>query len=137
MANALVRLVFVKNQQGGMSLVIDGHKFVIKSRREEGVLDLLKRRQDIRLEGEWTETSAGEQFQLIDEGEKNRMLVFATQTNLEHLCNARTIYADGTFYTCPGLFFQLYTWHCFIDGQMYPLMFAFLPGKYEETYETV
>ena len=235
MANAQVRLDFVKNQRGGMSLVIDGHKFVIKSRREErvywtcsnracpsrvttreGILvrhnahhihepdnfhietdDVMqkmrkrcrkettpiptiykeevsalrnrdwneqsvelvkriktfegcksqfyrerskdrpvlpKRRQDIRLEGEWTETSAGEQFLLIDEGEENRMLVFATQTNLEHLCNARTIYADGTFYTCPGLFYQLYTWHCFIDGQMYPLMFAFLPGKSEETY---
>ena len=199
MANAQVRLDFVKNQRGGMSLVIDGHKFVIKSRREErvywtcsnracpsrvttreGILvrhnahhihepdnfhietdDVMqkmrkrcrkettpiptiykeevsalrnrdwneqsvelvkriqtfegcksqlyrerskdrpvlpKRRQDIRLEGEWTETSAGEQFLLIDEGEENRMLVFATQTNLEHLCNARTIYVKACFF---------------------------------------
>ena len=37
MANAQVRLDFVKNQRGGMSLDIDGHTFVIKSRREERV----------------------------------------------------------------------------------------------------
>lgn len=91
---------------------------------------------NIQLEGEWTQTTAGGEFLQINIDENNKMLVFATRTGLQHLCAANTIYADGTFYTCPSLFHQLFTLHGFIDGEMYPLVFAFLPGKSTDVYVT-
>ncbi|WAR15649.1 hypothetical protein MAR_005754, partial [Mya arenaria] len=89
---------------------------------------------NIQLEGEWTQTTAGGEFLQINIDETNKMLVVATRTGLQHLCAANTIYADGTFYTCPSLCHQLFTLHGFIDGEMYPLVFAFLPGKSTDVY---
>lgn len=57
------------------------------------------------------------------------MLIFSTQKNLTHLAAADIIYGDGTFYSCPSLFFQLYTFHAMVDGVMYPLVHSSLPAK--------
>ncbi|XP_071176225.1 uncharacterized protein [Mytilus edulis] len=62
------------------------------------------------------------------------MLVFSTQENLYHLAAADTIYCDGTFYVCPTLFYQLYTFHAKVDGTMFPLVYCFLPGKDQQMY---
>jgi len=56
-------------------------------------------------------------------------MVFGTADNLRHISNSDTIFADGTFYANPILFKQLYTIHAFIEGEMFPLVFAFLPEK--------
>ncbi|XP_060082120.1 uncharacterized protein LOC132561410 [Ylistrum balloti] len=77
---------------------------------------------DITLENEWTLTNTGDQFVLFDDNRDNtRILAFATTSNLEILSTATTLYCDGTFYTCPRFFSQLYTNHAMIDNQMYPL----------------
>ncbi|KAK3090045.1 hypothetical protein FSP39_008796 [Pinctada imbricata] len=65
---------------------------------------------------------------------QDRLLIFATRQSLAHLTSAETIYAGGTFYACPSLFKQLYTIHAFVDGAMYPLVYALLPGKSEAIY---
>ncbi|XP_060064009.1 uncharacterized protein LOC132544427 [Ylistrum balloti] len=96
--------------------------------------NLPKTRQEILLEGKWRETSVGEQFLLFDEGEEQRMIAFATTENLRMLSNADAVFCDGTFYTCPGLFTQLYTIHAMEDGVMYPLIFVLLPGKSQLIY---
>jgi len=93
-----------------------------------------KTRQDINLEGEWTQTTSDEKFLLIDDGNEERMLVFATRQNLEHLVAADVVYGDGTFYTCPDMFTQLYTLHAMVDNVMFPLLFALLPGKSRDIY---
>jgi len=62
------------------------------------------------------------------------MLIFSTTSNLRHFVAANTIFCDGTFYTCPSLFHQLYTIHAMIDGSMYPLVFGLLPGKDQTNY---
>jgi hypothetical protein len=62
------------------------------------------------------------------------MLIFSTINNLTHLAAANTIFCDGTFYPCPSLFHQIYTVHAMVDGSMYPLVFALLPGKDEVIY---
>ena len=63
-----------------------------------------------------------------------RILIFSTSDNLTHLGAATTIFGDGTFYTCPDLFTQLYTLHAFVDGAIYPLVYALLPGKSHTIY---
>ena len=48
---------------------------------------------------------------------------------LRHLAAADIIFCNGTFYTCPSLFHQLYTIHA-----MYPLVFGLLRGKDQTIY---
>ena len=91
-------------------------------------------RSDIALDGRWTTTLAGDRFLLSDEGDANRMLIFATDDNLTHLANATTIFGDGTFYAAPALFSQLYSLHAEVNGSTYPLVYALLPGKSEHLY---
>ena len=62
------------------------------------------------------------------------MLILSTINSLTHLAAANTIFCDGTFYACPSMFHQFYTVHAMVDGSMYPLVFALLPGKDEVIY---
>ena len=41
---------------------------------------------------------------------------------------------DGTFYVSPHHFVQLYSIHAMKYGQMFPLVYSFLPNKQEVTY---
>jgi hypothetical protein len=61
-------------------------------------------------------------------------IVFATDDNLQKLSSAPVLYGDGTFYACTGLFYQLYTIHADVEGQLFPLVFALLPNKTQRTY---
>lgn len=84
---------------------------------------LPKTTADIRLEGKWTETDTGQPFLLLDGiFQNNRLLVFATT------------FCDVTFYTCPSLFYQIFTIHIMTDDQMTPVVYALLPGKNQATY---
>jgi len=62
------------------------------------------------------------------------MLAFATTENLQDLAAADTFYCDGTFHTCPSLFYQIYSIHIQIDNVMRPVVYAFLPGKSQAIY---
>ena len=54
--------------------------------------------------------------------------------NLTDLSASDRIYCDGTFYTCPSVFHQIYTIHIQIDGIMYPVVYALLPSMSEQVY---
>ncbi|XP_069136696.1 uncharacterized protein [Argopecten irradians] len=95
---------------------------------------LPKTRAEIDLDGRWTETVTGERFLLFDDGDDARILAFATFGNLTNLAAADTVFCDGTFYTCPTLFHQIYTIHAEVDGAMTPLVYALLPGKSQDIY---
>lgn len=57
-------------------------------------------------------TEKGEKFLLYDNGsDDQRLLIFATKSNLEIMKNCDGIFADGTFKVAPHLFHQLYTVH--------------------------
>lgn len=43
---------------------------------------------------------------------------------LTHLAAADTVFADGTFYTWPTVFYQFYTLHAMVDGTMYLLIYT-------------
>jgi hypothetical protein len=63
-----------------------------------------------------------------------RIIAFVTTENLRNLANADIFFCDGTFYTCPNLFYQIYSTHIPIDDVMPPVIYAFLPGKSQTTY---
>ena len=91
---------------------------------------------DINLDGSWIESSVGDRFLLCDDTDDlgARLLVFDTDDNLQKLSSAPVLYGDGTFYACTGLFYQLYTIHADVGGQLFPLVFALLPNKTQRTH---
>ncbi|XP_071132952.1 uncharacterized protein [Mytilus edulis] len=104
------------------------------NKRKKNLPVLPKTVDQINIDGIWTRTTKGDPFLQADDNTEGRMLIFSTQKNLTHLSAADIIYGDGTFYTCPSLFFQLYTFHAMVDGAMYPLVHSLLPAKSELVY---
>ncbi|KAB0805687.1 hypothetical protein PPYR_02657 [Photinus pyralis] len=65
----------------------------------------------------------------------DRILIFATDDNLNMLNRSDSWYGDGTFSVAPNLFFQLYTIHVEQYGTVTPAIYALLPNKTKETYQ--
>ena len=91
-------------------------------------------RQEVNLEGAWTTTTDGLAFLCVDDGEEDKILIFATDEMLNIMQEAETLFMDGTFYVCPRLWYQLYSIHCMVDKVMFPVAYALLPNKTRETY---
>ena len=91
-------------------------------------------RPDINLEGKFRETTNGEPFLQAEDGDFNKILIFTTADSISHLCNADRIYCDGTFYTAPSLFDNIFTIHAFVGSAMFPLVFALLQKRVKHTY---
>ena len=93
-------------------------------------------RDEVHFEGEWTETNAGELFLLAEDGEgDDKIIIFSTAANLKHLSESDKIYVDGTFQTCPCLFYQIFTLHAFKHGKQFPFAYCLLPGKSRAIYQ--
>ncbi|XP_067649026.1 uncharacterized protein [Haliotis asinina] len=82
----------------------------------------------------WANTKDGRRFLAVNSGREDKILVFATDETLEMAQQANILYMDGTFYSCPGLWHQLYVIHSMAGGKMFPLMFCLLPDRRRETY---
>ena len=68
------------------------------------------------------------------QNDQNHLAPIATVGNLEKLCEAETIYIDGTFKASLQLFYQLFTVHAVYNGQHFPFVYALLPNKTTSTY---
>ena len=81
-------------------------------------------------------THDGSQFLLWDSGKEDveRIVMFATQENLQRLHASQTWLGDGTFKVAPRVFFQLYTVHAFVNSKVTPPVYAFLPNKTAPNY---
>ena len=73
---------------------------------------LPKSRAEVNLQGEWAETTSGEPFVIGTRGD-DKIILLRTTANLKLLEAADSIYMDGTFKTCPQLFYQMFTIHAF------------------------
>ncbi|CAF1224681.1 unnamed protein product [Didymodactylos carnosus] len=83
----------------------------------------------------YCKTTKGELFLLCDGSLGGaRSLVFASYNDVVYLSQQEHWYSDGTFYTCPSIFYQIYSIHAFYDGMSTQLVIALLGGKSEETY---
>lgn len=91
-------------------------------------------RADINLQGEWASTQDGREFILANDGNEDKMIIFGTVQNLRLLCEAETIFMDGTFKVTPEMFSQVYSIHVMKMGIMVPVCVALLPQKNHETY---
>ena len=83
----------------------------------------------------YSKTTQGDWFLLYDGllgG--TRSLIFATYNDIVYLSQQQHWYSDGTFYTCPSIFYQIYSIHAYHDGISTPCIFALLGGKSEEIY---
>ncbi|CAC5392834.1 unnamed protein product [Mytilus coruscus] len=79
--------------------------------RSLNIPELPKTTADTNLQDKWCRTTKSYQFLLPSDNINPPMLIFSTTDNLRHLASVDTIFCDGTFYTCPTLFHQLYTIH--------------------------
>ncbi|CAF0966860.1 unnamed protein product [Didymodactylos carnosus] len=69
-------------------------------------------------------------FLLVDKTRSNeRILIFATDEQLQLLFNSTQIFMDGTFDSCPPFFDQLYVIHGIEFGRQFPCVFALLPCR--------
>lgn len=91
-------------------------------------------RAEVELNGEWTQTKDGRNFIISNDGDVDRLILFGTQQNLRFLCDADTIYMDGTFQIAPEMFQQVYSIHVMVMGAMIPVCICLLPFKNTETY---
>ena len=97
--------------------------------------------EQLALPPEYQQTAKGEQFLLYDSGpETQRILIFATQRDLEMLRLSDFWLADGTFKTEPPLFTQVYVVHALRggpqpmrDGHLLPSLFV-LPTQQDGGY---
>ena len=84
-------------------------------------------------------THKGEDFLLEDSTitqSGKRYLMFATNKNIEMLKEHPNWFVDGTFKSCPEIFYQIYTVHCLVQGSTFPCIYALLSNKRQDTYET-
>jgi FLYWCH zinc finger domain/MULE transposase domain len=66
---------------------------------------------------------------------ENRGLIFSSIEDIRYLANQKYWYADGTFYTSPSIFYQIYSIHAFDEGLSTPCVFVLLADKQEKTYD--
>ena len=81
-------------------------------------------------------TIRGDQFTFVNGYTdcNSRLILYATNRNLDTLVDYPDWICDGTFYVAPKLFTQSYSIHSIIDGKCVPLVFALLEDKKETTY---
>jgi hypothetical protein len=63
------------------------------------------------------------------------MIVFGNAENLVHLRNSRAWLCDGTFYSAPSNFLQVYVIFCSIFGKSFPVLYILLKDKSQQSYE--
>ena len=52
--------------------------------------------------------------------------MFSTNANLTLITEAPSLYMDGTFQSCPRLFYRVFTIHAFKHGEQFPLVYFLL-----------
>ena len=58
----------------------------------------------------------------------DKIIIFSTSDNLRHLSESEKIYEDGTFQTCPKLFYQIFTLRSTKYRKQLPFAYCILPG---------
>lgn len=111
----------------------------IKRTRDENTVSEPQSLQDIDIPIHLRTTMNGEQFLAKDiESGSERMLIFCTTSNLQHLQDAQYWIMDGTFRTVPMLFQQLYTIHAPVGGEnnsrILPMVYVLMTNRSEENY---
>ena len=84
---------------------------------------------------EYTVTSSNQQFLQADLQDPARLLLFASPEAVQLLQDSNHWFVDGTFKTCPDLFYQVYTIHALKLDRVLPCVYVLLANKSQPTYE--
>ena len=112
-------------------------KSTLYRQRRKRIPALPATRTEVHFEGEWTQTVKGEPFLVAEDGDNDKIIIFASERNLQQMAEAESLYVDGTFQICPRVFYQVFTIHSVVNGLHVPLAYCLLPDKRQETYERV
>ena len=102
--------------------------------RRKRLLPMTHTKEEVESEREWKQTFSGERFLLW---RKRQIIIFFTTENLNSLASADDVFMDGTFHTCPQLFYQIFTIHPTRYGYYFPLVYCLLLSKSREIYGRV
>ena len=94
-------------------------------------------RTGFEIPAEYRTTASGHNFLQYDSGadDQNRLLIFATDSGLDDLCENTEGAGDGTFRSCSSnLFAQLFALHCTLGERSLPRANSLLPNKSQLTY---
>ncbi|KAG0441339.1 hypothetical protein DMUE_1117 [Dictyocoela muelleri] len=82
-------------------------------------------------------TNKKEKFYLFDSGiyNSNRAICFTTENNLLHLSQCEIWIADGTFKSCPSLFYQFYTIIGVVKNKTFLLCYFLMKTKSKKSYD--
>ncbi len=69
--------------------------------------------------------------------DNNRIAIFYTQENLKKLCMSKVWFVDATFKVVPQGFEQLLIIQTIIEDKKYPLLYALMKRKNEESYNKI
>lgn len=92
---------------------------------------------ELKINSNWATTGGAEpkQFLLFDnENNDNRLIVFASPEGMLELSKSTKWSMDGTFFTCPKEFYQVYIIHACIKNTSIPCVYALLQRKNKEIY---
>src|ERR1043166_4851337 len=98
--------------------------------------------QEIDIPMHLRKTMNGDRFLARDiDVNDEKMLIFCTQSNLQHLQDAEYWIMDGTFKSVPILFQQLYTIYVPVGGEensrIFPMVYVLMTSRSEESYKRV
>lgn len=84
----------------------------------------------------YKKTLANENFLHFDTGVDNihRILFYTTKQNLEYLSMSTCWLSDGTFYSSPANYYQIYIVYGFYFSKIFPLLYCFCKDKSKQTY---
>jgi hypothetical protein len=68
-----------------------------------------------------------------DDKNGNRILIFFSATSMEMMRDSTEWHVDGTFKTCPAIFYQMVTIQCVIQTQIVHAAYALVENKNKTT----
>lgn len=87
-------------------------------------------------------TGLSKRFLILEDGNREKIVILCSRKMINLIKQARSLsyYGDGTFKACPRPFSQLYIIHLDVHSDeksinIYPVVYAFLPNKRQETYK--
>ena len=118
-------------------------KRTVQRMRNKRIPALPKCLGDISISDKWAQTVEGEEWLICNKTltGNNKLLIFCNARSFSCLIGAKVWYGDGTFGIAPQHFYQLYTLHAPVGGQLMPLCYCLLSSKsaymYEEMFKSI
>ncbi|CAF0852987.1 unnamed protein product [Brachionus calyciflorus] len=106
--------------------------------RHENIVPFLpKKTNEILFSGafeSFQKTTNGKRFLFFDTNDSDRIIAFASDTQLGILSRSKRWHVDGTFKAAPTIFYQLYMIHAWDLNEMHACAFIFLTSKSQLLY---